>query len=81
MSDYGKSKGKGGRGEKKGSRSSRSVKAGLVFPVGRTSRKLRNGKYADRIGLGAAIYLAAVLVSSNPTHISTFNTNQIRLSN
>jgi hypothetical protein len=78
MSDYGKSKGKGGRGEKKGSRSSHSVKAGLVFPVGRTSRKLRKGKYANRIGIGAAIYLAAVLVSSNPTHISTFRFGEIR---
>ncbi|NXM86282.1 H2A protein, partial [Oenanthe oenanthe] len=40
---------------------SRSARAGLQFPVGRISRHLRRGKYADRIGSGAAIYLAAVL--------------------
>lgn len=40
---------------------SRSFKAGLQFPVGRIHRMLRNGNYADRIGAGAPIYLAAVL--------------------
>ncbi|NXC07396.1 H2A1 protein, partial [Orthonyx spaldingii] len=40
---------------------SRSAKAGLRFPVGRVYRLLRRGKYADRIGSGAAIYLAAVI--------------------
>ncbi|NXC79536.1 H2AL protein, partial [Cercotrichas coryphoeus] len=40
---------------------SRSARAGLQFPVGRVARHLRRGKYADRIGSGAAIYLAAVL--------------------
>ncbi|NXD20193.1 H2AL protein, partial [Spelaeornis formosus] len=40
---------------------SKSAKAGLQFPVGRVFRHLRRGKYADRIGSGAAIYLAAVL--------------------
>ena len=53
-------KGKGGRGEKKGS-ISRSSKAGLQFPVGRIGRFLRQGKYGTRIGGGAPIYLAAVL--------------------
>ncbi|NWY77094.1 H2A2B protein, partial [Erithacus rubecula] len=43
------------------SKKSRSARAGLQFPVGRVSRHLRRGKYADRIGSGAAIYLAAVL--------------------
>ncbi|NXP67472.1 H2AX protein, partial [Chloropsis cyanopogon] len=40
---------------------SKSAKAGLQFPVGRVYRLLRRGKYADRIGSGAAIYLAAVM--------------------
>jgi histone H2A len=40
---------------------SRSEKAGLQFPVGRISRFLRKGRYADRLGGGAPVYLAAVL--------------------
>ncbi|KAM8819814.1 H2A1 protein, partial [Eudromia elegans] len=39
----------------------RSAKAGLQFPVGRVYRLLKRGNYAERIGPGAAIYLAAVL--------------------
>ncbi len=38
-----------------------SHRAGLQFPVGRISRMLREGKYANRIGVGAPVYLAAVL--------------------
>ncbi|XP_020791726.1 histone H2A-like [Boleophthalmus pectinirostris] len=40
---------------------SKSVRAGLTFPVGRIHRVLRKGNYAERIGEGAAVYLAAVL--------------------
>ncbi|XP_010022375.1 PREDICTED: histone H2A-beta, sperm-like [Nestor notabilis] len=40
---------------------SKSAKAGLHFPVGRIYRLLKRGNYADRIGTGAAVYLAAVL--------------------
>ena len=40
---------------------SRSAKAGLQFPVGRIHRLLRKGNYAQRIGAGAPVYLAAVL--------------------
>ncbi|EKX39068.1 hypothetical protein GUITHDRAFT_47177, partial [Guillardia theta CCMP2712] len=40
---------------------SRSKKAGLQFPVGRVHRYLKSGKYAERIGAGAPVYLAAVL--------------------
>ncbi|MQL81814.1 hypothetical protein Taro_014277, partial [Colocasia esculenta] len=40
---------------------SRSSKAGLQFPVGRIARLLKAGKYAERIGAGAPVYLAAVL--------------------
>jgi histone H2A len=55
-------KGKGGRG-KAGSKgpTSRSAKAGLQFPVGRIARFLKNGRYADRVGAGAPVYMAAVL--------------------
>lgn len=56
-------KGKGGRGkalEKKTVRS-RSSKAGIQFPVGRIGRYLKDGRYAQRIGSGAPVYLAAVL--------------------
>ncbi|KAI0507473.1 hypothetical protein KFK09_013598 [Dendrobium nobile] len=41
--------------------SSRSSKAGLQFPVGRISRFLKTGRYAERVGGGAPVYLAAVL--------------------
>ncbi|KAK3129610.1 hypothetical protein QOZ80_6BG0482320 [Eleusine coracana subsp. coracana] len=39
----------------------RSVKAGLQFPVGRIGRYLKAGRYALRVGSGAPVYLAAVL--------------------
>ncbi|KAM8976498.1 histone H2A-like [Pelodytes ibericus] len=56
-----------GRGKKaqpvavKSSKTSRSSKAGLQFPVSRVHRFLKKGNYAVRIGTGAAIYLAATL--------------------
>lgn len=54
--------GKGGKKEvSKSSTSSRSEKAGLQFPVGRIHRFLRKGNYAQRVGSGAPVYLAAVL--------------------
>ena len=57
--------GKGAKGTMKGGDkkkpTSRSVKAGLQFPVGRVHRYLKVGKYASRIGAGAPVYLAAVL--------------------
>ncbi|KAG8485287.1 hypothetical protein CXB51_021154 [Gossypium anomalum] len=53
---------KGGRGKPKSSKSvSRSQKAGLQFLVGRIARFLKAGKYADRVGAGAPVYLSAVL--------------------
>lgn len=49
-------------GRKKGSASkTRSTRAGIVFPVGRIHRLLRKGHYAERVGAGAPVYLAAVL--------------------
>ena len=52
-------KGKGKRMPKKAT--SRSSKAGIVFPVGRVERHLRLGRYASRFGAGASVYLAAVM--------------------
>ncbi|KAK4990832.1 histone H2A [Elasticomyces elasticus] len=43
----------------KSSAQSRSSKAGLAFPVGRVHRLLRKGNYAQRVGAGAPVYLAA----------------------
>ena len=40
---------------------SRSSRAGLQFPVGRIHRMLRKGNYAERVGAGAPVYLAAVM--------------------
>mgnify|MGYP002789613701 FL=1 len=53
--------GKGGKSNAANKSSSRSEKAGLQFPVGRIHRFLRKGNYAQRIGSGAPVYLAAVL--------------------
>ncbi|XP_063050590.1 histone H2A.J-like [Engraulis encrasicolus] len=39
----------------------RSSRAGLQFPVGRVHRLLRKGNYAQRVGAGAPVYMAAVL--------------------
>uniref|UniRef100_UPI00398E8556 histone H2A type 2-C-like n=1 Tax=Pristiophorus japonicus TaxID=55135 RepID=UPI00398E8556 len=40
---------------------SRSSRAGLQFPVGIVHRLLRKGNYAERVGAGAPVYMAAVL--------------------
>merc|ERR1712025_341725 len=55
--------GKGGRGKgKQAARPvSRASKAGLQFPVGRIARFMKQGRYAERVGAGAPVYLAAVL--------------------
>jgi histone H2A len=45
----------------KKSAQSRSSKAGLQFPVGRIHRFLKKGGYADRVGAGAPVYMAAVM--------------------
>ncbi|KAF7142963.1 hypothetical protein RHSIM_Rhsim05G0188100 [Rhododendron simsii] len=52
---------KGGGGGPKKKPVTRSVKAGLQFPVGRIGRYLKKGRYAQRVGTGAPVYLAAVL--------------------
>ena len=54
-----------GRGKKaakaKKSQMTRSARAGLQFPVGRVHRMLKKGNWANRVGAGAPVYLAAVL--------------------
>ncbi|XP_035286745.1 late histone H2A.2.2-like [Anguilla anguilla] len=51
-----------GKGAKtKAKAKSRSSRAGLQFPVGRVHRLLRKGHYAQRVGAGAPVYMAAVL--------------------
>ncbi|KAL1140016.1 hypothetical protein AAG570_006993 [Ranatra chinensis] len=52
-------RGKGGKSKTKPK--SRSTRAGLQFPVGRIHRLLKKGNYAERVGTGAPVYLAAVL--------------------
>ncbi|XP_023245262.1 histone H2A-beta, sperm-like [Copidosoma floridanum] len=57
----GSGRGKGGAGKARAKPKSRSSRAGLQFPVGRIQRHLRKGNYAERVGAGAPVYLAAVL--------------------
>ncbi|XP_013911300.1 PREDICTED: late histone H2A.2.2 isoform X1 [Thamnophis sirtalis] len=54
-------RGKVGGGKTRSKAKSRSSRAGLQFPVGRVHRLLRRGRYAERVGAGAPVYLAAVL--------------------
>ena len=57
--------GKGGKAKggkvATGGRKTRSSRAGLQFPVGRITRLLKKGNYSERVGVGAPVYLAAVL--------------------
>ncbi|KAK2828000.1 hypothetical protein Q5P01_019034 [Channa striata] len=50
-----------GAGKARAKAKTRSSRAGLQFPVGRVHRLLRKGNYAERVGAGAPVYLAAVL--------------------
>ena len=55
-------KGKGGRGKDAGTKAvTKSTKAGLQFPVGRIARFMKEGKFAERVGAGAPVYMAAVM--------------------
>ncbi|XP_013791614.1 core histone macro-H2A.1-like, partial [Limulus polyphemus] len=47
--------------KKRSKATSRSAKAGVLFPVGRMHRYLRNGTHHLRIGAGAPVYMAAVI--------------------
>ena len=55
----GKGKGKTVKAARK--KKSRSSRCGLQFPVGRVHRLLKKGQFGERIGGGAAVYLAAVM--------------------
>ena len=46
---------------KKAASQSRSARAGLIFPISRVQRYMRNARIAKRVGNGAALYLTAVL--------------------
>ncbi|XP_018584574.1 core histone macro-H2A.1 isoform X1 [Scleropages formosus] len=48
-------------GKKKSTKTSRSTKAGVIFPVGRMLRYIKKGLPKYRIGVGAPVYMAAVL--------------------
>lgn len=48
-------------GKKKATKLSRSARAGVIFPVGRMMRYLRIGTHKYRIGMGAPVYMAAVI--------------------
>lgn len=48
-------------GKKKASKLSRSTRAGVIFPVGRMMRYLRTVTHKYRIGMGAPVYMAAVI--------------------
>ncbi|XP_051533966.1 core histone macro-H2A.1-like isoform X2 [Myxocyprinus asiaticus] len=48
-------------GKKKSTKTSRSSKAGVIFPVGRMLRYIKKGLPKYRIGVGAPVYMAAVL--------------------
>ena len=52
-------RGKGGKAKAKAV--SKSVRAGLQFPVARVHRLLKRGNYSKRTGSGAGVYLAAVM--------------------
>ena len=49
------------RGKTVRKKQTKSSRAGLVFPVSRVYKQLREGKYAERVSLGAPVYCAAVL--------------------
>ena len=53
--------GKGKKVIQKKKSKSRSVRAGLQFPVGRIHRLLKKGNYAQRVGAGASVYCTAVI--------------------
>ena len=46
---------------KKAKSQSNSSRCDLIFPVGRSVRYIKQGRYADAVGVGAGIFTAAVL--------------------
>ena len=57
----GKAKTKGDKDKSTTKKRSTSSRVDLVFPVGRTHRMFKQAKVANNVGLGAAIFTAAVM--------------------
>jgi len=53
--------GRGGGGKESSKKVSKSAKAGLQFPVARFVRLMKKGNYAERMGPGGGVYIAAVI--------------------
>ena len=51
----------GKNGKARSKPQSNSSRCDLIFPVGRTTRMIRQGRYSDMVGVGAGIFTAAVL--------------------
>lgn len=49
------------KGQKVKKGESKTKRAGLTFPVARVHKHIRRGQFAKRVGVGAPVYLAAVL--------------------
>ena len=50
------------KGRAKGGKSmTGSARAGVTFPVGRLTRLMRQGRYSQRLGKSAGVFMAAVL--------------------
>lgn len=58
-------------GKSKSGRRSLSSRAGLIMPVGRIGSLLRRGRYAGRVSVSAAAYLAATLEFLSSELLST----------
>eukprot|EP00484_Ammonia_sp_Unknown_P026580 CAMPEP_0197030930 /NCGR_PEP_ID=MMETSP1384-20130603/10057_1 /TAXON_ID=29189 /ORGANISM="Ammonia sp." /LENGTH=156 /DNA_ID=CAMNT_0042460367 /DNA_START=108 /DNA_END=578 /DNA_ORIENTATION=+ len=50
-----------GKADQSTRRVSGSARAGLSMPVGRIKKYMKRGRFASRVGMDAAVYLAAVL--------------------
>merc|ERR1712048_196521 len=55
--------GKAKRGSKRGRAAAvtGSKRAGIIFPVGRCTGKIRQGRYSNRVGVGGGVFMAAAL--------------------
>ena len=51
----------GKNGKARAKPKSNSSRCDLAFPVGRITRKFKQGRFAERVGIGAGIFCAAVL--------------------
>merc|ERR1712243_29796 len=56
-----KMSGRGAGGKVKTAQKTKQARAGLQFPVGRILKYLKEGRYAERTAIGAAVYMTAVM--------------------